>query len=47
MWFLGSAIMGQLYNRSLIALVVFGMVFQVAAAAVFVFVHRPIEKAAA
>jgi hypothetical protein len=47
MWFLGSAIMGQLYNRSLIALVVFGMVFQVASAAVFVFVHRPIEKAAA
>jgi hypothetical protein len=30
-----------------VALVVFGMVFQIAAAAVFVFVHRPIERAAA
>jgi len=28
-------------------LVIFGMVFHVASAAVFVFVHRPIEKAAA
>ena len=47
MWFLGSAIMGQLYSRSLVALVVFGMIFQIAAAAVFVLVNRPIERAAA
>jgi predicted MFS family arabinose efflux permease len=47
MWFLGSAIMGQLYTRSLVALVVFGMTFQIAAAAVFVFVHRPLARAAA
>lgn len=44
MWFAGSAIMGQLYSRSLPALVVFGMAFQIAAAAVFVFVHRPLAR---
>lgn len=43
MWFAGSAVMGALYNWSLVALVVFGMSFQIASAAVFVFVHRPIE----
>jgi predicted MFS family arabinose efflux permease len=47
MWFIGSAIMGQLYTRSLVALVVFGMTFQIAAAAVFVFVHRPLARAVA
>ncbi len=47
MWFIGSAIMGQLYTRSLVGLVVFGLVFQIAAAAVFVYVHRPLERATA
>lgn len=46
MWFAGSAIMGQLYNHTIVGLVVFGMVFQIAAAGVFVFVHRPLEQAA-
>ena len=32
-WFAGSAIMGLLYDHSVMALVVFGMVFQLAAAA--------------
>jgi hypothetical protein len=35
MWFLGSAVMGLLYSRSLMALVSFGMVAQVAAAVMF------------
>jgi MFS family permease len=35
MWFLGSAVMGLLYSRSLIALVAFGIVAQLAAAAMF------------
>jgi MFS family permease len=35
MWFLGSAVMGLLYARSLMALVAFGMVAQVAAAVMF------------
>ena len=39
MWFLGSVMMGVLYDYSLIALVVFGMVAQLAAAAVFVWLR--------
>jgi len=35
MWFLGSVTMGLLYSRSLIALAVFGMVAQLAAAVMF------------
>lgn len=35
MWFLGSVAMGLLYSRSLVALVVFGMVAQLAAAVIF------------
>lgn len=35
MWFLGSVTMGLLYSRSLIALVVFGIVVQIAAAIMF------------
>jgi MFS family permease len=35
MWFLGSLTMGLLYSRSLVALVVFGIVVQVAAAVMF------------
>ena len=35
MWFLGSAIMGFLYDRSLIAVVIFGLTLQLAAATSF------------
>jgi MFS family permease len=35
MWFIGSAVMGLLYSRSLTGLVVFGMVTQLAAAVMF------------
>ncbi len=35
MWFLGSAVMGLLYSRSLLGLVVFGVVAQLGAAALF------------
>jgi hypothetical protein len=35
MWFLGSVTMGLLYSRSLVALVVFGMVVQLGGAALF------------
>jgi MFS family permease len=35
MWFLGSAVMGLLYSRSLAALVAFGIVTQLAAAVMF------------
>jgi MFS family permease len=34
-WFLGSAVMGLLYSQSLIALVVFGVAVQLAAAVMF------------
>jgi MFS family permease len=46
MWFIGSAVMGLLYSHTLVGLVVFGMIFQIAAAAVFVLVNRPIEREA-
>jgi hypothetical protein len=35
MWFVGSAIMGVLYDRSVIALVAFGLTLQLIAAAAF------------
>jgi hypothetical protein len=35
MWFVGSAIMGALYDRSITALVSFGLVLQLAAAVAF------------
>ncbi len=34
-WFLGSAVMGLLYDHSILALVIFGMVAQAAAAGMF------------
>lgn len=40
MWFLGSVMMGVLYDFSLVALVVLGMVAQLAAAVVFVWLRR-------
>lgn len=45
MWFLGSALMGALYDRSLIALVVFGVTAQLIAAIMFLRLHRPIVAA--
>ena len=41
LWFLGSVIMGVLYDYSLLALVLFGIVAQVAAAVVFIWLRRP------
>jgi predicted MFS family arabinose efflux permease len=35
MWFLGSALMGFLYDHSVLALVIFGMSLQVVAASAF------------
>ena len=45
-WFVGSAAMGMLYDRSLMALVVFGMVFQLAAAAAFFRLRKPLAAMA-
>jgi predicted MFS family arabinose efflux permease len=45
-WFLGSATMGLLYDHSLIALVVFGVVAQLAAAALFFRLRKPLAAAA-
>jgi predicted MFS family arabinose efflux permease len=45
-WFAGSAIMGLLYDRSAMALVVFGMVFQVAAAVAFFRLRKPLAAMA-
>jgi MFS family permease len=42
LWFLGSVTMGVLYDYSLIALVVFGVVGQLIAAAIFVTLRRPL-----
>jgi predicted MFS family arabinose efflux permease len=39
-WFLGSALMGFLYDKSLPALAVFSIVAQLAAAAVFLYVYK-------
>ena len=47
MWFLGSATMGLLYGHSLMALVVFGMVAQLAAAILFFRLRTPLALAAA
>jgi MFS family permease len=46
-WFLGSAAMGFLYDHSLTALVVFGLTFQIAAAALFVTLRKPLALARA
>jgi MFS family permease len=42
MWFLGSALMGFLYDRSLMSLVVFGVAAQLIAAAMFLVLRRPL-----
>jgi MFS family permease len=46
LWFLGSVAMGLLYDYSLIALVIFGIVAQLAAAAIFFWLQRPLRNAA-
>ena len=46
MWFVGSAIMGFLYDRSLIAMVLFGLTLQLAAAACFFWLRGRIQPAA-
>jgi MFS family permease len=45
MWFLGSASMGLLYDRSVMALVVFGVVAQLAAAVMFFRLRKPLAAA--
>src|SRR5437762_2128814 len=44
MWFLGSVTMGVLYDFSLVALVVFGMVAQLAAAGLFIWLRKPLAS---
>jgi MFS family permease len=46
MWFVGSAVMGLLYDHSLIALVVFGITAQLVASGMFVWLKRPLAAAA-
>ena len=41
-WFLGSALMGLLYDRSLLALVLFGVAAQLLAAALFFYLRKPL-----
>lgn len=45
LWFVGSAMMGVLYDYSLIALVVFGITAQLIAAALFTWLRRPLAAA--
>src|SRR5450755_4606618 len=45
-WFAGSAVMGLLYDHSLIALVAFGIAAQLAAAGMFVWLKKPLAAAA-
>ena len=44
MWFLGSAIMGFLYDRSLIAVVAFGLTLQLVAAASFFWLRGRLQS---
>jgi len=46
-WFAGSLAMGWLYDQSLTALVVFGLVMQISAAAIFFWLRGPLRAAAA
>jgi hypothetical protein len=47
MWFVGSAIMGLLYEHSVVALVIFGVVAQLTAAIMFFGLRRPLASAVA
>ena len=44
MWFVGSSIMGSLYDRSLIAVVIFGVTMQLAAAASFFWLRGRLQS---
>jgi len=44
-WFLGSAAMGLLYDHAVVALVVFGVAAQAAAAAMFFRLRKPLAAA--
>jgi len=46
-WFLGSVVMGLLYDVSLPAVVIFGLTMQVVAAGMFLWLRRPLADAAA
>jgi len=46
-WFAGSVVMGMLYDHSILALVVFGVVMQAAAAVFFLTLHGRVQQAAA
>jgi predicted MFS family arabinose efflux permease len=46
LWFLGSVAMGVLYDRSLMALVVFGMAMQLLSAGIFFWIKRPLAQVA-
>jgi len=46
LWFLGSATMGFLYDRSIVTLVVFGIAAQVASAIMFIWLRKPLAAAA-
>jgi MFS family permease len=45
MWFFGSVTMGLLYDHSLLALVIFGVTAQLIAAALFIWLRRPLAEA--
>jgi MFS family permease len=47
LWFLGSVAMGFLYDRSLLALVIFGSMMQLISAGMFVWLRRPLREAQA
>ena len=44
LWFLGSVTMGVLYDFSLVALVVFGIIAQLAAALIFIWLRKPLAS---
>jgi len=45
LWFLGSVTMGILYDHSLVLLVTFGIILQLASAAIFLWLQRPLSAA--
>jgi MFS family permease len=47
LWFLGSVTMGFLYDHSLVVLVIFGIILQLASAVIFFWLQRPLRAAAA
>ena len=42
LWFLGSAAMGLLYDRSIVALVIFGIAAQVTSGILFIWLRKPL-----